>query len=327
MKVTVIIPNHNGKKFLKPCLDSLEQQTIKNFEMIVVDNGSEDDSVEYIKNSFPLVQVIALDKNYGFSRAVNEGIKAAITPYVILLNNDTVVHQHFVKEMVEAIDKSPKIFSVSSKMLQMHNPEFIDNAGGFYTLIGWDTNRGVGRKATGFQRPYNVFSACGGAAIYRKEVFQKIGYFDESFFVYLEDVDMGYRAKIHGYKNRFTPKAMVHHVGSGTSGSNHNAFKVKLSARNSVWLVYKNMPFLQLAINFLPLFVGYGMKWLFFAKIGLGREYREGLKEGVTTMKQCDKTPFKLKNLFNYLKIEVELMLNTVIYMVDRVKRRFQRAS
>jgi len=323
MKVTVIIPNYNGKKFLKPCLDSLEQQTIKNFEVIVVDNGSIDDSVTYIKNYFPLVQVIPLDQNYGFSRAVNEGIKASITPYVILLNNDTVVHQHFVKEMVEAIEKSPKIFSVSSKMLQMHNSDLIDNAGGFYTLIGWDANRGVGRRAADFQKPYNVFSACGGAAIYRRETFQQIGYFDETFFAYLEDVDIGYRAKIHGYKNRFTPKAMVYHVGSGTSGSNHNAFKVRLSARNSIWVNYKNMPILQLAVNFFPLLMGCGVKLLFFTKMGFGKDYREGLKEGFTTLKQCDKTPFKLKHLLNYLKIEIELIMNTAIYMADRAKRGF----
>ena len=112
-----------------------------------------------------------------------------------------------------------------------------------------------------------VFTACAGAAIYRRSVFDEIGFFDESHFAYLEDIDIGYRAMIYGYKNCFCSSALVYHVGSGTSGSKYNTFKVKLSARNSVWLNYKNMPLLQLILNFLPLLLGYLVKYLFFCKI------------------------------------------------------------
>ena len=322
MKATVIIPNYNGKHFLKPCLKSLYQQTDKLFEIIIVDNGSTDGSKEYIKEHFPLVSFIALDENHGFSRAVNEGIKASITPYVILLNNDTTVHVDFIKAMVLAIEKSEKIFSVSSKMVQMDNPELIDSAGDLYTLIGWAVSRGSGRFLTNYQKPCNIFSACAGAAIYRRSVFLEIGLFDESYFAYLEDIDIGYRAKIHGYRNTYAPGAIVYHAGSGTSGSNHNAFKIKLTARNSIWLNYKNMPLLQLFVNLLPLAIGYLVKILFFKKRGHIDDYREGLKEGITSLKQCKKTPFKFKHLFNYLKIEGELIINTFIYAVDWVKRK-----
>ena len=322
MKATIVIPNYNGKHFLGPCLKSLYQQTEKLFEVIIVDNGSTDGSAEFIKEHFPLVSLIALDENYGFSRAVNEGIKASITPYVILLNNDTTVHADFVKKMIFAIEKSPKIFSVSSKMVQMDNPELIDSAGDLYTLIGWAVNRGSGRFLTYYQKPCKIFSACGGAAIYRRSVFDQIGFFDESYFAYLEDIDIGYRAKIYGYRNHYEPRAIVFHAGSGTTGSNHNSFKVKLTARNSIWLNYKNMPLLQLFINALPLSIGFLVKILFFKKRGHVEDYLDGLKEGITSLKQCKKTPFKFKHLFNYLKIEGELIVNTFIYAVDWVKRK-----
>jgi len=322
MKATIVIPNYNGKHFLEPCLKSLYQQTEKLFEIIIVDNGSTDGSAKYIKEHFPLVSLIALDENYGFSRAVNEGIKASITPYVILLNNDTTAHGDFIKAMVLAIEKSPKIFSVSSKMVQMDNPELIDSAGDLYTLIGWAVNRGSGRFLSYYQKPCNIFSACGGAAIYRRSVFEQIGLFDESYFAYLEDIDIGYRAKIYGYRNRYEPRAIVYHAGSGTTGSNHNSFKVRLTARNSIWLNYKNMPLLQLFINALPLSIGFLVKILFFKKRGHVEDYLAGLKEGITSLKQCKKTPFKFKHLLNYLKIEGELIINTFIYAIDWIKRK-----
>jgi GT2 family glycosyltransferase len=322
MKATVIIPNYNGKHFLEPCLNSLSNQTKDHFEIIVVDDGSTDGSQEYIKEHFPLITLIALETNYGFSRAVNEGIKASITPYVILLNNDTTVHSDFVERMVRSIERSPKIFSVSAMMLQMDNRELIDSAGDLYTLIGWAVNRGSGRPQKYYRKRCRIFSACGGAAIYRRQIFNEIGFFDESFFAYLEDVDIGYRAKIFGYRNYYEPKAVVYHAGSGTSGSMHNPFKVKLTARNSIWVNYKNMPLIQLIINLLPLLIGYLVKILFFVKRGFAKEYLEGLKEGIITLKQCKKTPTKLKYFSNYLKIEGELIVNTFVYAIAWVKRK-----
>ena len=264
MKVTIIIPNYNGKHFMEPCLKSLEVQTCKDFKILVVDNHSTDGSLEYMAQHYPDIEVIALKENYGFSTAVNTGIRHAQTPYVILLNNDTTVDTHYVEAMIQAIEESPSIFSVSSKMIQMYHPDLIDSAGDLYTVLGWGVCRGAGRSVQNYQNTDKIFSACAGAAIYRKKVFEKIGYFDESHFAYLEDIDVGYRAKIYGYQNTYCPTALVYHVGSGTSGSKYNTFKVKLSARNSIWLNYKNMPFFQLLLNFVPLVVGYFVKYLFF---------------------------------------------------------------
>ena len=242
---------------MDPCLSSLKKQTFKDFRTLIVDNASADGSVEYVREHYPEIDLITLDKNYGFSRAVNIGIRHSRTPYVILLNNDTTVDPYYIEEMVKAIEQSPRIFSVSSKMIQMYHPELIDSAGDLYTLTGWGVCRGVGRPISNYSKSDEVFSACAGAAIYRRQVFKKIGLFDEKHFAYLEDIDVGYRAKIFGYRNMYCPTALVYHVGSGTSGSKYNSFKVKFSARNNVYLNYKNMPLLQLLVNFLPLLGGY----------------------------------------------------------------------
>lgn len=311
MKVTIIIPNYNGKHFMEPCLTSLSSQTYLDFKILVVDNASSDDSVPYMKEHYPDIELIELDKNYGFSKAVNVGILHAETPYVILLNNDTTVDSHYVEEMVKAIETSPDIFSVSSKMIQMYHPELIDSAGDIYTIFGWGICRGTGRPVTEYTTPCEVFSACAGAAIYRRSVFKKIGYFDENHFAYLEDIDVGYRARIYGYKNTFCPTALVYHVGSGTSGSKHNAFKVRLAARNNIYVAYKNMPFLQLAVNFLPFFTGCMIKYIFFIRKGLGKEYKAGLMEGLKTRKAQKKVPFHLCHLTHYFSIEAELIFHT----------------
>lgn len=322
MDVTIIIPNYNGKHFMKPCLDSLSHQTFTDFKILVIDNASTDGSLDYMKEHYPAIETIALDKNYGFSKAVNEGIRRADTPYVILLNNDTSADPRYVEEMVKAIRRSPRIFSVSSKMIQMYHPGLIDSAGDLYTLIGWGICRGTGRPITNYTEPSVIFTACAGAAIYRRSVFQKIGCFDENHFAYLEDIDIGYRARIFGYRNIYSPSALVSHVGSGTSGSKYNSFKVRLSARNSVWLNYKNMPLPQLILNILPLTAGYCIKYLFFLKTGFGKDYREGVAEGLKTLKKQKKVPFHIQNIPNYIMIELELIINTFAYARDWMTRK-----
>ena len=322
MKVTIVIPNYNGKHFMEPCLSSLSEQTYKNFHILVVDNASSDGSIEYMEENYPDIELIKLQKNFGFSKAVNIGIQHSRTPYVILLNNDTTVDTRYVEEMVKAIEKSPKIFSVSSKMIQMYHPELIDSAGDLYTLLGWGVCRGCGRPVSNYQKYDEIFTACAGAAIYRRSVFDDIGYFDENHFAYLEDIDIGYRARIYGYYNMYCPTALVYHVGSGTSGSKYNSFKVKLAARNNLYLNYKNMPALQLVLNFIPLAIGYFVKYLFFCKIGFGKDYKEGFIEGLQTAKLQKKVKFQFKHLGNYLVIEIDLIKYTFDYIKDWFSRK-----
>lgn len=322
MKVTIVIPNYNGKHFMEPCLSSLSEQTYKNFHILVVDNASSDGSIEYMEENYPDIELIKLQKNYGFSKAVNIGIQHSRTPYVILLNNDTTVDTRYVEEMIKAIEKSPKIFSVSSKMIQMYHPELIDSAGDLYTLLGWGVCRGCGRPVSNYTKYDEIFTACAGAAIYHRSVFDEIGYFDENHFAYLEDIDIGYRARIYGYYNMYCPTALVYHVGSGTSGSKYNSFKVKLAARNNLYLNYKNMPALQLVLNFIPLAIGYFVKYLFFCKIGFGKDYKEGFIEGLQTAKLQKKVKFQFKHLGNYLVIEIDLIKYTFDYIKDWFSRK-----
>lgn len=324
-KVTIIIPNYNGLKFMEPCLKALEKQSEKEFDVLVVDNGSLDGSVEWLKERG--IPSVFLPENTGFSGAVNVGIRKASTPYVILLNNDTEPEPDYVRELLRMMDRSHKIFSASSRMLQLYHKELIDDAGDMLSLPGWAFQRGVGQPSGGYQRPCRVFAACAGAAIYRREVFETIGYFDEAHFAYLEDIDVGYRARIYGYDNVYCPTAVVYHAGSGTSGSKYNPFKVKLAARNSIYLNYKNMPLLQLAFHLPFLLAGTGIKYVFFRKIGFGPDYLEGLREGLKTAPSCRKVPFLPEHLGNYLRIEGELIMGTFLYVWEFFKRRWKKLT
>ncbi len=307
-EVTVIIPNYNGIDYIADCLDSLERQTME-ADVIVVDNESTDGSLELLRERSG-IRLIELSQNFGFCRAVNEGIAATKTKYLILLNNDTKAEPTFVEELYKAIDKYDDTFSVASKMLQMDKPELIDSAGDLYCALGWAFSLGKDGKKSRYDKESVVFSACGGASIYRRDLFEQIGYFDELHFSYLEDVDVGYRARIMGYKNRYTPKAIVYHAGSASTGSRYNPFKVRLAARNSWYVIYKNMPALQILIN-LPFFlIGFGTKALFFIFKGYGREYLSGMKRGYLMCVAGRKYPFDPRFIKNYCRIQLELWFN-----------------
>lgn len=312
IEISIVIPNYNGKKFLAPCLDSLRLQSFTDFEILIVDNGSVDDSLSFLKEQYEEVRCISLNQNYGFSKAVNEGIKAASASFVILLNNDTTVERDFVRELYTAIQKSEQIFSCSAKMVTMADPAKIDDAGDFYTALGWAFAKGKGKNQNEFQKPYPIFASCAGAAIYRKERIETLGYFDEKQFAYLEDIDIGYRARIHGYQNMFVPTAVCHHVGSGASGSRYNEFKVKLSSRNSVYIIYKNMPVIQVIGNLPFLTLGFLIKYLFFLKKGFGTVYIRGLLCGIQMCVDGKKETFRIKNSKNYIVIQWELWVNTI---------------
>lgn len=314
-EVSVIIPNYNGKQYLKTCLDSLETQEFQDFEVILVDNGSRDGSVSYVQEYYPKVKVIALKENTGFCGAVNAGIQASLSSYVILLNNDTMAEQGFVGNLLRAIKGKPSAFSCQAKLLQMHDHSKMDDAGNYYCALGWAFADGKGRPEQNYRTERKIFSACAGAAIYRRKILDKIGYFDEEHFAYLEDLDIGYRAELRGYENWFCPKARVYHVGSGTSGSRYNLFKVRYSSRNNIYLIYKNMPLLQIIWN-LPLFVlGFGTKLLFFAKKGFGREYLAGIKNGMMISWKNRNKKVRGVSAGAYIKLQLELYRNLLRFL------------
>lgn len=311
-KVSIVIPNFNGIVYLEECLDSLRRQTEKDFEILLVDNGSADGSISFVKEKYPEVKCILLKKNYGFCKAVNTGIKRAKAPYVILLNNDTKAEADFVEAMIADMEMHPGCFSSQAKLLQMHNPTLMDDGGNYYCALGWAFAWGKDMPAVQYDEPRRIFAACAAAAIYRKCVFTEIGYFDEMHYAYLEDIDIGYRARIAGYENRYAPGAVVHHVGSGTTGSRYNEFKIGYSARNNIYLVYKNMPFLQILLNIPFLIAGILVKTVFFGSKGYLKEYLQGIRKGFALAAKGSKVKFKKKNIKNYVKIQIELWINII---------------
>lgn len=315
MKTTIIIPNYNGIEYLENCLISLQKCEPFDLHIIVVDNGSTDGCVELLKEKFPKVETVFLSDNTGFAPAVNRGLERVKTPYALLLNNDVTVEADFVKRMELAMDEHDSCFSVSAKMLMMQKPELLDGAGDLYCALGWAFALGKGKSAAEhYTKPAKIFSSCGGAVIYRMDILNKIGFFDENHFAYLEDVDIGYRAKIYGYDNWYEPSAVVYHAGSGFSGSRYNEFKTRLASRNSIYIILKNMPFLQILMNLPFLLLGFLTKIVFFVLKGHGNTYCKGLIKGFSLYfseeGKKNKVPFKFCNLFNYVKIEIELLLN-----------------
>ncbi|MBE5940057.1 MAG: glycosyltransferase family 2 protein [Lachnospiraceae bacterium] len=330
MKVSVVIPNCNGADYLKVCLNSLKSQTTKDFKVIIVDNGSSDDSLKVINEEYIALEKSGFSKNnliliknkenLGFCGAVNIGIKAVDTEYVILLNNDTEAKDDFIEQSVKGIEGCKGVFSVSSKMIQLCKKNLIDNAGDGYTIFGFGFSYGTDKNVKEYTEKREVFTACAGAAIYKTELVKRIGLFDENHFAYLEDIDIGYRAKIYGFKNMYNPKAIVYHVGSGFSGSKHNEFKIEKAARNNVYLLYKNQPLPQLIINLGFIVTGCVIKYMYFLKKDkkYGAAYIKGIKEGLKTYKKCKRVKYNRRNLKNYIKIEEQLIKNTFLYICEK---------
>lgn len=318
MKVSVVTPNYNGEKFLKTFFESLDNDCELIGEVIIVDNGSVDGSKDYIRNtsfSFPVV-LIENTENLGFAPAVNQGIRKARYEYIFSLNNDTEVRKGSIRALVELISSDSTIFSVQSKMLQYKNKELIDDAGDEYNLLAWTKKTGENCPSEEYLQVREIFSACAGAAMYRKSLLEEIGMFDDNFFAYMEDVDLAIRSHIHGYKNLLCPDAVVYHIGSATSGSRYNEFKVRLAARNNVWVVYKNLPIPLKITNFIFLFLGFLIKYLFFVRKGFGSTYLAGLREGFSTRSEkITKVKFRAGNTKNYFKLEYRLIINTFKFL------------
>ena len=289
------------------------------FDILVVDNGSSDGSLEWLKANH--VPTLALPENQGFAGGVNRGIEACDSEYVILLNNDTVVLPGFVKNLIATIERSDKLFSVGAMMIRADDHTRLDSAGDGLTVLGWAYQRGIDQDVTMYLSERDVFATCAGAAIYRRRVLDEIGLFDEMHFAYLEDIDICYRARLAGYFSRYCPTARVYHLGSATSGSKYNPFKVHISARNNVYLMYKNQPDLQLMLNAPALAVGCLVKAVFFWKKGFLKDYLGGLKEGFANIDKCRRAPKARHGLITYAAVQWELLMYTFEYCKAYLER------
>ncbi|GBU16726.1 MULTISPECIES: glycosyltransferase family 2 protein [Methylobacterium] len=243
-RVAVVIPNWNGERWLRPCLDSLRRQTFRDFHVVVVDNGSVDGSLALLRESYPEVQVVANPTNLGFAAAMNIGIRACEEPLVAALNNDTEAHPEWLAALVAEIDRQPpEVGFLASKILDFSDRTVIDSVGDGYCRLGLSYKIGAGSRDTGqFREPFEVLSACAAASLYRREMLDAIGLFDEDFFAYMEDVDLGIRARLAGYRCFAVPEAIVYHVGSATSGGPASPFAIRLTTRNLFALILKTLP-------------------------------------------------------------------------------------
>lgn len=240
-KVSIIVVNWNGKRFLSECLDGLRRQIYQPFSVILIDNGSSDGSVDFVNRNYPEVEIIALTKNLGFAAANNIALQTVQTEYVALLNNDAVPHPIWLNRLIEALESYPEAGFAASKMLFCDNPDVIDRAGDAYTRAGTGLLRGRGERARNFGKTEWIFGACAGAALYRTRMLKDIGLFDDDFFLLYEDVDLSFRAQVKGYKCVYVPEAIVYHK-SSSSIVYDSPTSVYYSHRNLEWVYLKNMP-------------------------------------------------------------------------------------
>jgi hypothetical protein len=245
--ISVVIPNHNGAGYLAECLRSLKAQTYQNMEIVVVDNASQDESVATVRAAAPGATLISESRNLGFAGGVNAGIHSSQGEWIAVLNNDTEVQNNWLAECARAITYHPDAAFFACKIFDFSDRSRIYSAGDCYLRGGIGYRRGQGMKdREDFNRECEIFSASGCAALYRKQMLEELGGFDERFFAYLEDVDLGFRLQAAGHRGYYLPGAVVYHHGAATGGGEFSPLTVRLRTRNSLLLLLKNAPALML---------------------------------------------------------------------------------
>lgn len=287
--IYIVIPNYNGLRHLKDCFDSLRNQSYKEFKIILVDNNSMDDSIDYTNQNYPEIITLKLSTNTGFAKAVNAGIKYALkdgsVKYIVLLNNDIECDINFIAELKKGIEEND-CGSCASKMFNFYDRKVIDDTGDFIKRKGSPFARGHAELDKGqYDKPEYIFGACAGAAIYKREIFEKVGLFDEDFFAYYEDIDFDFRMQLAGFKCYYNPLAVCYHK-RGATTRDKIGFETMLCEKNLVAVRLKNYPF-SLLVKYGPYFFlarfrryyffyrDYSFKVLKSAVVG----YFKGLKE------------------------------------------------
>jgi hypothetical protein len=242
-RVAVVIPNWNGAHLMRGCLDALRRQSFRDFVVYVVDNGSHDDSRALMAREYPEVVVVALPVNVGFASGVNAGIRASREPYVVLLNNDTEAAPDWLAELVSYMDAHPEYAYAASKLLDFRQRDVIDCVADGFSLTGIPFKIGAHERDAGqYDQPFELFSACAAASLYRRTLLDDIGLFDDDYFAYIEDVEISLRAQLAGHRGVAVTSARVFHMGSASSGGEPSAFTIRLTARNVWWTIVKCMP-------------------------------------------------------------------------------------
>jgi GT2 family glycosyltransferase len=263
---SILLLNWNGKHLLQECVDSVLEQSDRDFEILVVDNGSTDGSAEFIRTEYgDRVRLVPLEKNLGFSGGNNVGIGRARGRWVVFLNNDTRVDSRWLEELHSAAGRYPEVPVFACKVLNYFRRDEIDTVGHLLYPDGISRGRGRLEKDTGqYDREEEVIFPSGCAAAYRKDLLDAIGGFDESFFAYGDDTELGLRARIYGARCMLVPKAVVFHKYSSTVGT-YSEFKVYQVERNRFWVMVKYFPLRWILVS--PFYTGYRMAHHFLAAL------------------------------------------------------------
>ncbi len=251
--LTVAIATFNGRELLEGVLASLARQTIAaDMHLVVIDDGSSDDTVTWLGEHRPDVRLIAHNRNLGVSRSLNEGLGLAEGEFLALLNNDVELEPECLELLVEDLREHPEAAASNPKLLEFHRREHLDGAGDLYTWWGMANRRGHGELDQGqYDRAEAVFGVCAAVAVYRRAAVERVGGLDEDFFAYLEDVDWSMRALLAGFQCRYQPRALAYHMGSATLGSGPSEFNLFHMWRNGLWILAKDIP-ASLLLRHLP---------------------------------------------------------------------------
>jgi len=244
-KVSVVVLNWNGKKFLKNCLDSLLKLTFSQVEIIVVDNNSTDGSQEFIKKNYKKVILIENKENYGFAKGNNIGFKTSTGEYILILNNDTIVTPNFLEPLIRDFENDPKIACLQPQIRLLENKQLLDGVGAFLTPTGILYHFGYlkNRMQLEYNKKMKIFSAKGACILLRRKAAEKVGLFDEDFFIFFEETDFCYRLWLAGYSVMYEPKSVIYHLGGGDTTSSNSYKQVKrkyMSFRNMLCCYLKN---------------------------------------------------------------------------------------
>jgi len=269
--VSVVIVNYNGKKYLKECLQSLKNAEYKNIEILLVDNGSSDDSLVYVRRYFPLVIIIELKENVGFAGGNNIGMKMAKGKYVLMLNNDTKADKNFIDELVNVFEHDVSVGAAQSKLLMMDDPTLLDSVGAFQTPIGFLYHYGYAKKNTAkYDKQITLYTAKGACMMIRNDVLQKIlidgDVFDSRYFAYFEETDLCHRIWLAGYRVVFVPTSVVLHKMGATSQQMDNAFVQFHSFKNRIHSYVKNYSLVSL-LFMLPIHLAVCMFYFFYMMV------------------------------------------------------------
>jgi GT2 family glycosyltransferase len=327
--VSVIILNYNGRTLLEECMRSLYSQSFSSFQIIIVDNGSTDGSVEEIKRylnngmNVPSVKPVYLPYNSGFAEGNIEGIRCADGKYIALLNNDTEVHEQWLQELMRVMDNHKDVGICASKLI-VHNKEIIDSAGDGFARSLQGHKRGEGDDSNEFSKQEYVFGACAGAALYRREMLEDVGSFDEDFFLIHEDTDLNFRAQLAGWKVLYVPTAIVYHK-VRSSIVDMSDIAVYYTIRNRDFVRIKNVPCLVI-VKCLPEFIT-GIVAEFFYFVVRHGKIRLYCRAKYDVLKNFKKMMIKRRSIMRKRRVRNQYIyhLMTPIWKRDLIKRKLKK--